>query len=69
MTPEGATTTGWVIEDAQQGYWDGRRVDSLTSDHAEAVRFARFEDAERVRCYLVESGRHFRSVQHVWVDQ
>lgn len=59
---------GWLIEDAQGQYWDGRRADSFTRKHDEAVRFSRFEDAERVRCWLVKSGQHFRSVQHAWVQ-
>ncbi len=59
--------SAWLIEAGPEPhYWDGRGVDSSTIHHAEAVRFARFEDAERVRCWLVKGGQHWRSVQHSW---
>lgn len=54
---------GWLIQDAQDMYWTGHRLDSVTRNIDEAVRCARFEDAERLRCWLVSSGQHFRSVQ------
>lgn len=66
--------SGWLIESASpQGvpqYWDGRRNNSFTIDASEAVRFARFEDAERVRAWtLLEAIRcHCRSVQHLWTN-
>lgn len=64
--------TGWLIESASpQGvpqYWDGRRDNSFTIDANEAVRFARFEDAERVRAWMLlySIRNHCRSVLHGW---
>lgn len=61
---------GWVIEAGASPnlYWDGRAVNSFKEDHLEAVRFSRFEDAERVRCWLLlkEQGMLCRSIEHLW---
>ena len=65
---------GWLIESASpqnvSQYWDGRANNSFTIDANEAVRFARFEDAERVRGWiLLEAIReHCRSVEHMWLE-
>ncbi len=62
----------WLIESASpQGvpqYWDGHRNDCFTIDPNEAVRFARFEDAERVRGWMLSEPirNHCRSVQHIF---
>jgi hypothetical protein len=60
--------SGWIIE-ANGAYWDGRSCDqsAFTSDLNEAVRFARFEDAERIKYWLLQSHAFaLRSTQHVW---
>ena len=58
---------GWLIEAGDPPhYWDGRSADSYTSDAYQAIRFARFEDAEAVRCRLVTGGVHWKSVQHAF---
>ena len=62
----------WLIEsNSPQGvpqYWDGRKPNSFTIDPDDAVRFARFEDAERVRAYTLHEPlqNHCRSVRHMW---
>lgn len=60
----------WVIEcGAEPLYWDGRSTSAsaFVRKHDEAVRFARFEDAERVRCWLFRDfGFALRSTQHGW---
>lgn len=62
----------WLIESASPlgvtQYWDGRRDNSFTIDPNEAVRFARFEDAERVRGWTLREPirHHCRSVAHLW---
>ena len=61
--------TGWVIETARTEYWEGRQPDAFSPSHEQAMRFARFEDAERARIYLVDKkiGPHCRSVEHLWI--
>jgi hypothetical protein len=60
---------GWLIEAACPPiYWDGHSVDSWTDDANKAIRFARFEDAEAVRCWMVTGGKLAKSVQHGWID-
>lgn len=58
----------WVIEmGSGPAYWDGRGENTFSYRHDEAVRFARFEDAERVRAWMVKPlGSACRSVQHAW---
>lgn len=68
-----ARERGWLIETARQTYWDGRNVGSdaaFVPDANEAVRFARFEDAELVRCWLLEQSQRparLRSAEHVFL--
>ena len=61
----------WVIESGANPpeYWNGRALDrsAFTSRHDEAVRFARREDAEVVRCWLVKGGEYCRAVEHGWM--
>ena len=60
---------GWLIETARTTYWDGHGTDfnSFTDDPNRAVRFARFEDAEVVRCWLLDDIKLFlRSTEHMW---
>lgn len=60
----------WVIE-ANGSYWDGRLATEagFTTDPDEAVRFARMEDAERVKYWLLKDHAFaLRSTQHVWLD-
>lgn len=67
--------TGWLIETARQTYWDGRQVGSkacFTPNASEACRFARYEDAELVRCWLLEGrsgAQTLRSTQHMFIDE
>jgi hypothetical protein len=60
----------WLIESGAQKWWDGRQAGSkayFTADPNEALRFARFEDAECARCWLLEPIQHLlRSTEHVW---
>lgn len=63
----------WVIESGAGTYWAGRSPEDFESDHADAVRFARMEDAERVRCWLIERHNHAlamacRASEHVWME-
>lgn len=67
------TEYAWVIE-AGSGphYWTGktagvRHLEAYSSDVQDAVRFSRFEDAEVIRCHLIPSGVHWRSVHHGFV--
>ncbi len=66
MTERDTTAFAWLIEGAGPHYWDGRSPTSSTTDPNEAVRFSRFEDAERVRSGLIDGGEHWRSVEHGW---
>ncbi len=71
--PEPRTALAWLIESGANPptYWDGRNLGAggFTPKHEEACRFARFQDAEMVRCWLIPEGLHFcKSVQHEWVD-
>ncbi len=64
-------TTGWLIETGANPptYWSGRRVDEFVTDSNDALRFARFVDAERVRCWLLErhGGVFCKSTEHLWM--
>lgn len=64
--------TAWLIENGRQEWWDGRVAGVyavFTKDHSEAMRFARFEDAERARCWLLQPiTAHLRSTEHVWMS-
>lgn len=66
-----AREVGWVIETGRTTYWDGRQAGRnahFTGDPDEAMRFARFEDAERARCWLLEEqSAMLRSSEHVWL--
>lgn len=62
----------WVIEAGAGTYWAGRSHDDFQPDHNDAVRFARRDDAERVRCWLIEHHNHAlamacRASEHVWM--
>lgn len=64
---------GWLIETARNEYWDGRQIGDdavFICDAHEACRFARFEDAEAVRCWLLEKTQRpqrLRSAEHVFI--
>ena len=64
--------TGWLIETGARTWWDGRQPGisaTFTSDASEAIRFARFEDAERARCWLLEPiAKTLSSTEHLWQD-
>ena len=70
-TPETVDEIGWVIENGASPteYWTGRALDygAFSSDHAVAVRFARFSDAETIRILLLDGGAYCRSAQHMWI--
>lgn len=60
---------GWLIEkhiNSELRYWDGRFTDdrAFTTNHSEAVRFARQEDASIVLGWLL--GGIGRVAQHGW---
>lgn len=70
---QGPVQSVWLIESTSPNgplYWDGRRSESFTSDANEAVRFARFEDAERIRAWMLPTllRGHLRSVAHLWPE-
>jgi hypothetical protein len=65
-----AEELAWLIETGDHKYWNGRHAnaDGFTSDPNDAVRFARFEDSERVIYWLMEKFKVFLvSRQHKWV--
>lgn len=67
---DGCDETAWLIENAQGEYWWGKTLDvsAFIKDNEEAVRFARFEDGERVRLWLLgDIGKMCRTTQHAWV--
>ena len=66
-----ARETGWMIETGDHKYWNGKRAnaDGFTHDPNDAVRFARFEDGERVIHWLMREFHVFLVTrQHVWID-
>ena len=62
---------GWLIESAgRREYWTGNsKIDFKLAfgKHDEAVRFARFQDAERVRLTILNNP-DLISTEHVWLD-
>lgn len=67
---ESRRLSAWMIE-ADGTWWTGRAADStaFSKDPNEGVRFARFEDAERVKHWLLEKHAFaLRSTEHVWMD-
>ena len=68
LPKEKPTEFAWVIEGGDTSrphYWDGRALDSFTHDHLEAVRFARREDADRIKFVLLNN-EHLRVCEHGW---
>lgn len=65
--------SGWIIETAVGTYWNGRYVssDGFVHDINDAVRFARFEDGERIIHWLMRKSGDFsfalRTAEHVWI--
>ena len=62
---------GWLIETGDHKYWNGKHAnaDGFTHDASDAVRFARFEDSERVIYWLMSQYAVFLcSRQHKWFD-
>jgi hypothetical protein len=60
----------WLIE-GDGNYWDGKHSDSrgFTRDPNAALRFARFEDAETVKHWLLQAHSFaLRTTQHGWVN-
>ncbi len=63
--------TGWLIETGDHKYWNGKHADAdgFTHDPNEAVRFARFEDGERIVHWLMGKYSVFLVTrEHVWLD-
>lgn len=66
---------GWLIETAQSTYWDGKQIGDdacFVRDANEACRFARFEDAEVARCWLLEKlqrAHRLRSAEHIFLSR
>lgn len=62
--------SGWLIENARQEWWDGKRggvAANFIKDANYAMRFAREHDAEIARCYLLEPITHLlRCTEHTW---
>jgi hypothetical protein len=60
----------WLIE-GDGNYWDGKYADSrgFTRDINKAVRFARLEDAEIVKHWLLQQHSFaLRTSQHIWIN-
>ena len=62
---------GYVIEryySSELRYWNGHKLDSagFSTEHRDAVRFAREVDASHVLGWLLEGNG--RVVQHGWTD-
>jgi hypothetical protein len=58
----------WLIE-ANGSYWDGRSTDAgaFSRNANDAVRFSRFEDAEKVKYWLLgDYAFALKTTQHVW---
>ena len=68
--------TAWLLEGGN-GYWTGHDLYNLNPDPNEACRFARRDDAERIRCWLIQNdgqpGRVFstaiKATEHVWMEK
>lgn len=61
----------WMIETGDHKYWNGKHANQIgfTHDLNDAVRFARFEDSERVIHHLMQTYSVFlASREHVWID-
>lgn len=59
----------WVIEcGAGPDYWTGHHPDSWSGKIEDAVRFARWDDAEIVRSWTVKpGGKYAKSTHHTFV--
>lgn len=66
---ERTNDSGWVIE-ADRTYWNGKHLDSRGfGDADDAVRFSRFEDAERVKHWLMpKMAFALKTTEHIWVN-
>lgn len=66
--------SGWLVELGSNppSWWTGRMKGDRqwTSHAADAMRFARFEDAEGARCHLITGDvwRGCKSTEHIWDD-
>lgn len=64
--------SGWVIEryvNSELRYWNGQFTDTsrgFSSDHKDAIRFAREHDASYVLSWLLEGNG--RVAEHVWSE-
>lgn len=60
----------WLIE-GDGNYWNGKHADSrgFTRNHSEALRFARYEDAETVKHWLLQAHSFaLKTVKHGWIN-
>jgi hypothetical protein len=60
----------WLIE-GDANYWDGKYADSrgFTRDINNALRFARQQDAEAVKHWLLQAHSFaLRTAQHGWIN-
>lgn len=72
MPKEPRDETAWVLESAGPKYWDGRglRPENFTKKHEDAIRFSRKEDAETIRCWLLDPlHRLLASREHMWLKK
>ena len=61
--------TAWLIE-ANGKWWTGSHTDErgFSTDANQALRFARFQDAEKVKHWLLTVHAFaLRSVEHAWI--
>lgn len=62
-------TVAWLIEGASV-YWGGRSPDYFVSNIDDAVRFSRYEDADRILGWIIPQQMRIlcRVAEHVWVE-
>jgi hypothetical protein len=66
---KGTRQTVWLIE-ANGTYWDGSSLtkSAFVKGAGKAVRFSRFEDAEKVKYWLMpDHAFALKSTEHVWM--
>lgn len=67
-----ADKTGWMIETANQEWWDGKKPGAqaqFTKDPNGAIVFADFDSAEIARFYLLEPlAKLLRCTEHAWPE-
>ena len=64
-------TTYWMIETGRQTWWNGRGNTAayFTDKPQEAIHFARFQDAEVIRCWLLDGlSEMLRATEHMDIE-